>query len=106
MEKHYLIMKWNYDYNKENTWFDEDSGLEQYELIKGAKYPLPHINRKHIEILSVDLKEDSLKAEIYVDYNTYILSNKGGSVVGYAHDDYSVAGDTVSQTLCMSFTIK
>ena len=41
MEKHLLVMKWDYEYDKESTWFDEDSGEERYELTEGAEYPLP-----------------------------------------------------------------
>ena len=26
MDKHLLVMKWDYKYDKESTWFDEDSG--------------------------------------------------------------------------------
>lgn len=106
MKERYLIVKWNYDYNKESTWYDEDSGEEQYELKEGAVYKLPHIREKRLEILSVTEDGDLVKAEIYVDYKTYTVSGDGEPVVGYAHHDYSVAGDSVSQTLCMEFTIK
>ena len=41
MDKHLLVMKWDYKYDKESTWFDEDSGENQYELIEGASYKLP-----------------------------------------------------------------
>ena len=30
MDKHLLVMKWDYKYDKESTWFDEDSGENQY----------------------------------------------------------------------------
>ena len=43
VKEHYLVMKWDYKYDKESTWFDEDSGEEQYELKEGASYTLPHI---------------------------------------------------------------
>ena len=99
-------MKWDYDYNKESTWFDEDHGEEKYELTQGAAYPLPHISKKRLEICSVTTDGDLIKAEIYVDHNTHIVCNSGEPVVGYAHDSYSVAGDSVWQTLCMNFTIK
>ena len=99
-------MKWDYDYNKESTWFDEDHGEEQYELTEGTTYPLPHISKKHLEICSVTTEGDLVKAEIYVDSKTYTVYSSGGPVVGYAYYDYSAAGDSVSLTLCMKFTIK
>ena len=99
-------MKWDYKYDKESTWFDEDSGDEQYGLTEGVAYPLPHISPKSLEIRSVTVEGDSVKAEIYVDYKTYTVCNNGEPVVGYAHDDYMAAGDSVSQTLCMKFTIQ
>ena len=101
-----LIMKWDYKYDKESTWFDEDSGENQYELIQGASYKLPYISNKSLEIRSVTAEGDLIKAEIYVDHKTYIVCNSSEPVVSYAHDDYMVAGDSVSQTLCMRFTIK
>lgn len=106
MYKNYLLMKWDYEYNKESTWYDEDSGEEQYELVEGAKYLLPHLREKYIEIRSISLSDSHLKVEIYVDYKTYILYNDGNSVMAYANYDYSVAGDSVSQTLSMNLKIK
>ena len=106
MKEHYLVMKWDYKYDKESTWFDEDSGEEQYELKEGASYTLPHINEKSLEIRSVTMEGDFIRAEIYVDHNTYIVCENGEPVVGYADYDYMVAGDSVSQTLCMKFTIR
>lgn len=106
MNKHYLVMKWDYTYNKESTWFDEDSGEELYELKEGASYALPHIKEKSLEIRSVTIEGELIKAEIYADYNTHTVRNSDEPVVGYAHHDYSVAGDSVSQTLCMRFTIQ
>ena len=53
MDKHLLVMKWDYKYDKESTWFDEDSGENQYELIEGASYKFPHISDKSLEIRSV-----------------------------------------------------
>ena len=106
MNKYYLIMKWDYKYDKESTWFDEDSGENQYELTEGASYQLPHISDKSIEIRSVTSEGDLVKAEIYVDHETYTVCNNGESVVACAHDDYMVAGDSVSQTLRIDLTIK
>ena len=105
VKAHYLVMKWEYKYDKESTWFDEDSGEEQYELKEGASYTLPHIKEKSIEIRSVKTEGDLIQAEIYVDHNTYTVCENGEPVVGSAYYDYSVAGDSVSQTLCMKFTV-
>ena len=106
MKEHNLVMKWDYKYDKESTWFDEDHGENEYELIEGASYKLPHISDKSLEICSVVAEGDTVKAEIYVDHETYTVCNNGESVVAYAHDDYMVAGDSVSQTLRMELTIK
>ena len=106
MDKHLLVMQWDYKYDKESTWFDEDSGENQYELIEGASYKLPHISDKSLEIRSLVAEGDIIKAEIYVDHKTYTVCNNSESVVAFAHDDYTVAGDSVSQTLRMEFAIK
>lgn len=106
MGKHLLVMKWDYEYDKESTWFDEDHGQERYELTEGAAYPLPHLRGKRLEVRSIETDADLLKAEIYADHRTYTVCNHGEPVVGYAHDDYSVAGDSVSQTLRMELSIK
>ena len=73
---------------------------------KGASYKLPHISDKSIEIRSVTAEGDLIKAEIYVDHETYTVCNNGESVVACAHDDYMVAGDSVSQMLRMELMIK
>ena len=106
MKEHNLVMQWDYKYDKESTWFDEDSGEEQYELKEGASYTLPHIKEESLEIRSVKTEGDLVQAEIYVDHETYTVCNNGESVVAFAHDDYMVAGDSVSQTLRMELTIK
>ena len=106
MDKHLLVMQWDYKYDKESTWFDEDSDENQYDLVEGASYKLPHISDKSIEIRSVVSEGDTVKAEIHVDHETYTIGNNGESVVAFAYDDYMVAGDSVSQTLRMELTIK
>ena len=106
MDKYLLVMKWDYEYDKESTWFDEDSGENQYDLISGASYKLPHIGDKSLEIRSVAVEGDLVKAEIYADHETYTVCNNGESVVAFAYDDYTVAGDSVSQTLRMELTVK
>ena len=106
MDKHLLVMKWDYKYDKESTWFDEDSGENQYELIECTSYKLPHISDKSLEIRSLVTEGDIVKAEIYVDHETYTVCNNSEPTVAFAHDDYMVAGDSVSQTLRMELMIK
>lgn len=106
MDKRLLVMKWDYKYDKESTWFDEDSGENEYELIEGASYKLPHMSDKSLEIRSVTVEGNLINAEIYVDHETYTVCDNGEPVVSYAHDDYMVSGDSVSKTLRMELTIK
>ena len=106
MENFCLIMKWDYNYDKESTWFDEDSGKETYELTEGASYPLPHIRNKSLEISSVTVERELVKAEIYVDHATVTVCSDGKPVVAHASDSYSVAGDSVHQSLKLSFTLE
>lgn len=106
MDSFCLVMKWEYTYDKEGTWFDTDSGQERYDLTEGAAYALPHIRKKSVEICSVMAENDTVKAEIYVDYHTLTVSNDGKPVVAYASDSYSVAGDSVHQSLCLTFTVE
>ena len=105
MDTYLLFMKWDYKYDKESTWFDEESGEDQYELIEGASYTLPHIKEKSIEIRSVKTEGDLIQAEIYVDCKTYTLVS-GETIKAFADYNYTVAGDSVSQSLFMTFTIK
>ena len=106
MDKHLLVMQWDYKYDKESTWFDEDHGENQYELKEGASYTLPHIKEESLEIRSVTAEGDLVTAKIYVDHERYTVCNNGESVVAFAYDDYMVAGDSVSRTLRMELTIK
>ena len=106
MKQYCLIMKWDYEYDKEGTWFDNDSGKECYELIEGAIYPLPHISRKSVEIHSLQTDGDALRAEIWVDSKTVTLESTGESITTFAHDSYSVCGDSVHQSLSLSFSIE
>lgn len=106
MNKKMLIMKWYYKYDKESTWIDEDEGENEYALIEGASYKLPQISSKSLEIRSVIAEGDLVKARINVDHRTYEVSDNGETVTGVADDDYCVAGDCVSQTLRMEFSIR
>ena len=106
MDKRLLVMKWDYDYNKEGTWFDEEHGEEEYELTANAAYPLPHLRGKCLEIRSVTKEDGIIKAEIYADYETHTVTYGAKPTVAYAHDSYSVAGDSVSQSLRMELEIR
>lgn len=106
MDKYCLKMKWDYTYDKEGTWFDNDSGHEIYDLSEGAAYPLPHISEKCVEIQSVSIDGDTVRAELYVDHHTVEVLNDGNTVTAYASDSYSVAGDSVDQSLTLIFTIE
>ena len=105
MDNRLLMMKWSYTYDKESTWFDEDSGEEQYALTEGARYVLPHLSPKSLVIRAVKATGDIVQAEIYVDYKTYTVCTGGDPVVAHAYHEYSAGGDSVSQTLCMHLTI-
>lgn len=106
MKNQYLFMKWEYEYDKEGTWFDKDNGEEKYEIQEGAIYALPHINKKHIEIVSVVKDRDTLKVELYVDYQRFFVESGKKPVLAHASDSYSVCGDSVHQSLSLAFSIK
>lgn len=101
-----LVMKWDYTYDKEGTWYDEDTGEEQYDLVERDEHALPHIRNKSLNIRSITVDDNIVKVEIYVDSKTYVVLNNGQSVCGCVYDNYMVAGDYVSQTLQLTFTIK
>ena len=84
MKEHYLVMKWDYKYDKESTWFDEDSGEEQYELKEGASYTLPHIKEKSLEIRSLRLQVTSSKPR-YTWTTTRIPCAKTESLLSAMH---------------------
>ena len=105
-EAYYLIMKWDYEYDKEGCWFDNDSGENCYELTEGNSYPLPHLDKKKVEIQSVTNCEGTVKAEVYVDYHTVTVCSDGEPAVAHASYSYTVAGDCVYQNLHLTFTIE
>lgn len=106
MNDRYLAMKWDYKYDKESTWFDEDSGEEQYQLREGAEYPLPIEDKIKVEIRSVTQESDTVKAEVYVDHHTVIVVSGQEPVIAHASNSYSVAGDSVHESWCLKFTIQ
>ena len=101
-----LVMKWEYTYDKEGTWFDNDSGTETYDLVQGASYILPHLSKKSLEIVSVTKEADTIKATIYVDYSTVEVSSDSDGTEAHASYSYCVAGDCVFQSLKMLLTIE
>ena len=105
MEKYILLMKWSYDYDKEGTWFDTDSGEEEYEIKEGESFRLPHIN-KYLEITSVKREDETLLVEVYVDSHTVTVKNDEKEVTASVSDSYSVAGDSVHQSLALTFSVK
>ena len=106
MDAYVLIMNWNYTYDKEGTWFDQESGKEVYELKEGASYSLPHIWRKSLGIRSVFKEGDTVRTEIYVDSHTATVLNDGKPVVTHASYDYTAGGDSVSESLALTLTIE
>ena len=106
MNDRYLAMKWDYKYDKESTWFDEDSSEEQYQLREGAEYPLPKEDKIKVEIRSVTQEGDTVKAEVYVDHHTVTVVSGGDPVIAHASNSYSVAGDSVHESWCLKFTIE
>lgn len=100
-----LLIKWSYLYNKESTWFDEDSGEERFDLIENREFALPRISTKTLKINSVQVLEGNLQAEIYVDYQTFSLVYGAPPVAKTVSYDYCVCGDCVSQTLHISCSI-
>ena len=106
MENYMLVMKWDYEYDKEGTWFDEDSSEEQYQLREGAEYPLPKEDKIKVEIRSITQEGDTVKAEVYVDHHTVTVVSGGDPVIAHASNSYSVAGDSVHESWCLKFTIE
>lgn len=105
MKKYYLLMKWEYDYDKEGTWFDNDSGERRYALESGASFPLPHIEKKSLEILSLSATQSGIKVAFCVDGQNVTLCNGDEPITRHVSDNYMVCGDFVTQSLCLTFSI-
>ena len=103
---YFLTVAWQYEYDKESTWFDTDEGEETYSLTEGASYPLPHIKNKSLEIKRITCEGEIVRAEICVDYETVVVCNDGEPVIAHASDSYSVCGDSVHQSLILKLSIK
>lgn len=106
MERYYLVMRWSYDYDKEGTWFDSDEGIYGYELKADTHFPLPHIEKKVVEILEVSQEGDLITVTLKLDYDTFTVKNDGVEVQKHVDDSYSVAGDVVHQSVAMTFSIE
>ena len=106
MSEYCLKIKWTYEYDKEGTWFDTDKGEVHYDLIEGASYPLPHINKKSLYVSKVNGQEDSVIAELFVDHSTLNLCGIGEPIIAHVSDSYSVCGDSVHQSLCLNIVIE
>ena len=100
-----LLIKWDYEYDKEGTWFDTDSGEERYELLDGADYPLPHI-RKKLTVREITQDGDTIRAELYADHQTATVCSGGDPVILHVSDSYSVCGDSVHQSLSLKITVE
>ena len=106
MKQYNLIMKWDYDYDKEGTWFDEDQGVVSYILQENTHFVLPHSIKKRVEVRKVAVIDGVATAEIYVDYSTYIVTSGAEPVVAHASESYSVAGDCVDKSWVLEFSIE
>ena len=106
MDKYVLVMQWDYEYNKESSWYDESSGEVRYILVEGAEYPLPEKDKIKVEIRSVTQEGDTVKAEVYVDHHTVTVVSGQEPVIAHASNSYSVAGDSVHESWCLKFTIE
>lgn len=106
MDKYSLRIKWDYTYDKEGSWFDNDCGEDTAELIAGTSYPLPHMRNKYLDILSVSSDGDTVTAEVSVDHKTITLHSGEEPVTAHASSSYSVAGDSVHQSLCLGLGIE
>ena len=106
MERHCLVMKWSYDYDKEGTWFDSDEGVYGYELTADTHFPLPHIEKKVVEILEVSQEGDLITAYLRLGVDTFTVKSDGAEVQQHVSDSYAAGGDVVHQSIAMTFTIK
>lgn len=106
MKEFNLIMQWDYQYDKEGTWFDDDSGVVSYILQENTHFALPHSIKKRVEVRKVEITDDIVKAQIEVDYNTYTITSGAEPVVAHASESYCVAGDCVDLSWVLMFTIE
>lgn len=103
MEQYLLHMMWHYTYDKEGTWYDNEDGESTFPLVEGASYPLPNMERKRLEVLSVTETPEGVSCEVYVDHSRVIVT--ASPTAAYAAYDYSVCGDSVHTSLSMKLAI-
>jgi len=106
MDTFCLVMKWDYEYDKEGTWFDHENGVERYVLKEAVSHPLPHISNKSVDILSVSKCGETVCVELYVDHHSFTVSSAGEPVPAHASYSYSVCGDSVFQSLSLLFSLE
>ena len=106
MKQYDLIMQWDYHYDKEGTWFDDENGVVSYILQENTHFYLPHSRSKRVEVHKVQFEGDVVKAEVYVDYETYVVTSGTEPVIAHASDSYCAAGDSVHLSWVLKFTIE
>lgn len=106
MERHCLVVKWDYHYDKEGTWSSTDEGEIRYLLQPNTYFPLPNIEKKKAELLSVEKVEDSIRVELKVEYQTVMVYSAGEPVTVYVSNSYSVCGDSVYESLRLIFSVE
>ena len=106
MKDYRLKMQWQYEYDKEGTWFSNAEGEESYPLCAGNEFPLPHIDVKNLEIRSVIAEGDTVTAEVYVDHAVYTVRSGEPPVTAHASHNYSVCGDSVWESMVLTLTIE
>lgn len=106
MERYFLVMKWSYHYDKEGTWFDSDEGTYGYELRGDTHFVLPHIEKKAVEMRKVTQEGDVITAYLQLGLDTFTVKNDGVEVQKHVSDSYSAGGDSVHQSIAMTFTIE
>lgn len=105
MDRHCLIMKWDYDYDKEGTWFDHDSGEQRYALTPNTVFSLPHMDRKKLEIVSVHTQGERTGVELRVDGYPRTVYSDAESVSVHVSYDYMASGDSVATSLHLLFSV-
>lgn len=106
MDKHCLVVKWDYHYDKESTWFDDDHGEERYLLQENTCFPVPRIEKKKVEIQTVTEQNGNISVTLYTDYQTLTVKSDGVPVQATVSYDYMAAGDSVTVSSALTFSIE
>ena len=104
-EQYYLLISWQYEYDKEGTWTDEDAGEMKCPLLAGEELVFHHIPKKPMRILTVEEKDGQVVATLARDTTTFTLTSDGEAVKHAIHDSYMVCGDFVTQDLYLTLSI-